>query len=128
MRIQLERFSMLFAGLIVAAVALLLFFLYGHNVKERRHEIAILRTLGVRTLQLVQLFMAKAALLAIVGTFAGYFGARVLVQFIGASAPVSAALFVKLLAAACWLSMTASLIPVLVAARRDPGIVLNEEA
>ena len=128
MRVQLERFSMLFVGLIVVAVALLLFFLYGHNVKERRHEIAILRTLGVRTLQLVRLFMAKAALLAIVGTLAGYFGARVLVQFVGASAPVSAVLFVKLLAAAGLLSMTASLVPVLVAARRDPGIVLNEEA
>jgi hypothetical protein len=128
MRIQLERFSILFAGLIVAAVALLLFFLYGHNVKERRHEIAILRTLGVRTLQLVRLFMAKAALLAIVGTLVGYFGALVLVQFLTASAAFSAALFVKLLAAACLLSITASLVPVLVAARREPGIVLNEEA
>jgi len=128
MRVQLERFSIFFVGLIVASVSLLLFFLYGHNVKERRHEIAILRTLGVRTLQLLRLFMAKAALLAIAGTLAGYFGALVLVQFIAESTEFSIGLFVELLAAACLLSITASLIPVLVAARRDPGIVLNEEA
>jgi hypothetical protein len=128
MRVQLERFSMLFVGLIVAAVAVLLVFLYSHNVKERRHEIAILRTLGVRTLQLVWLFMAKAALLAIAGTLAGHLGALLLVQFLAASTAFSMGLFVKLLSGACLLSITASLIPVLVAARREPGIVLNEEA
>jgi len=127
MRVQLERFSLFFAGLTVAAAAVLLFFLYSHNVKERRHEIAILRTLGVRTLQLVRLFVVKAALLAAVGTLAGYFGALALVQSIVSNAPFSTGLFFRLLAAACLVSSSASLIPVLIAARRDPGIVLNEE-
>jgi len=127
LRVQLERFSLFFAGLTVAAVAVLLFFLYSHNVKERRHEIAILRTLGVRTLQLVRLFVIKAALLAAIGTLAGYFGALALVQSIVSNAPFSIDLFLKLLVAACLVSTSASLIPVLIAARRDPGIVLNEE-
>ncbi|WP_168433445.1 ABC transporter permease [Pontiella sulfatireligans] len=127
MRLQLEHFSLFFAGLIVAVAAALLLFLYSHNVKERRHEIAILRTLGVRTLQLVWLFTAKAALLAAVGTVIGTLGALALLKILIASAPFSSILFFKLLVAACLVSIFASLIPVLIAVRREPGMVLNEE-
>ena len=132
LRVQLERFSTLFAGLMVAAAAVLLLFLYGHNVKERRHEIAILRTLGVKGGQIYRLFAAKAVLLAVVGALAGYLGALVLVQSITAGATFSGlwstSLLLTLLAVANLVSLSASLIPVMVAARRDPGIVLNEEA
>jgi hypothetical protein len=132
LRTQLERFSALFAGLTVAAAAVLLFFLYSHNVKERRHEIAILRTLGVRTLQIYRLFVAKAALLAVIGAIAGYLGALLLVQSITPGATFAAlwatSRLLAMLAVANLVSISASLIPVMVAARRDPGIVLNEEA
>ena len=132
LRAQLERFSALFAGLTVAAAAVLLFFLYSHNVKERRHEIAILRTLGVRTLQIYRLFVAKAALLAVIGTIAGYLGALLLVQSITPGVTFAAlwatSRLLAMLAVANLVSISASLIPVMVAARRDPGIVLNEEA
>ncbi len=132
LRVQLERFSALFAGLTVAAASVLLFFLYSHNVKERRHEIAILRTLGVRTLQIYRLFAAKAALLAVVGSIVGYLGALLLVQSITEGATFSSlwatSRLLAMLGAASLVSISASLIPVMVAARRDPGIVLNEEA
>ena len=132
LRTQLERFSALFAGLTVAAAAVLLFFLYSHNVKERRHEIAILRTLGVRTLQIYRLFVAKAALLAVIGAIAGYLGALLLVQSITPGVTFAAlwatSRLLAMLAVANLVSISASLIPVMVAARRDPGIVLNEEA
>ena len=132
LRAQLERFSTLFAGLTVAAAVVLLFFLYSHNVKERRHEVAILCTLGVRTLQIYRLFVAKAALLAVVGGIAGYLGALFLVQSITADATFATlwatARLLTMLGAASLVSISASLIPVMVSARRDPGIVLNEEA
>lgn len=131
LRSQLERFSVLFAGLMVASASILLFFLYGHNVKERRHEIAILRTLGVRTPQLLVLFGLKAVLLASVGAVIGYVLALVLVQWIaveGTFASLFATkLLVKLFVAANVISLSASLLPAMVAATRDPGIVLNEE-
>jgi hypothetical protein len=132
LRVQLKRFSGIFAGLMVASAAVLLFFLYSHNVKERRHEIAILRTLGVRTSQIYVLFVWKAILLATPGALGGYLGALLLQQSIAADTTFSTlwatSLLLKLLAAANLISISASLIPVMVAARRDPGIVLNEEA
>ena len=82
--------------------------------------------------QIYRLFAAKAFLLAVVGALAGYFGALVLVQSITAGATFSGlwstSLLLTLLAVANLVSLSASLIPVMVAARRDPGIVLNEEA
>lgn len=132
MRTHLERFSVLFTGFIVAAVAMLLFFLYNNNVKERRHEIAILRTLGARTLQIYRLFVLKAALLAVVGGVFGYIVALLLVQIIVTGEVSfftlwSNGLFAKLLVSVCVVSIFAGLIPVALAARRDPGSVLNEE-
>lgn len=132
LRVQLERFSAIFSVLTVAAAAALLFFLYSHNVKERRHEIAILRTLGVRALQIYRLFVAKAVLLAVTGALGGYLGALLLLRALMPGATLaglwSSSLLLVLLAAANLLSISASLMPVMVAARRDPGIVLNEDA
>ena len=132
LRTQLKRFSVLFAGLMVASAAVLLFFLYGHNVKERRHEIAILRTLGVRSPQIVLLFGMKAVLLATVGAAIGYVLALALVQWLAVGGSFATLwemrLLLKLLAAANLISLSASLLPAMVAATRDPGIVLNEEA
>ena len=128
----MRSLRVMLAGLMVLAAAVLLFFLYGHNVKERRHEIAILRTLGVRALQIYRLFVAKAVLLAIIGTLGGYLGALLLVQAMTSDATVATlwatVLLLELLAAANLISISASLIPVMLAARRDPGVVLNEEA
>ena len=132
MRNQLERFSILFIIFIVVAVAMLLFFLYNHNVKERRHEIAILRTLGARSFQIYRLFILKAALLAVSGGVVGYIIALLLVQIILTDEVSffelwSNGLFAKLLVSVCFVSIFAGLIPVALAARRDPGSVLNEE-
>jgi len=132
LRDQLKRFSVIFAGLMVSAAAVLLFFLYSHNVKERRHEIAILRTLGVRTPQIYVLFICKAALLAVVGSLAGYVGALMLVQEITGDTSFSSlwatSLLLELLIAANLISISASLVPAMIAAGRDPGIILNEDA
>ncbi|MDA3923087.1 MAG: hypothetical protein PF904_00115 [Kiritimatiellae bacterium] len=131
LRDQLNRFSAMFAGLMVASASILLFFLYSHNVKERRHEIAILRTLGVRSPQLHLLFGVKAVLLASLGVLAGYVCALLLVAWITGEGGFvmlwQSLLLVWLFAAANLISLSASLIPVMFAARRDPGIVLNEE-
>ncbi len=132
LRGQLRRFSTLFAGLMVASSSILLLFLYGHNVKERRHEIAILRTLGARTAQLLALFAMKALLLGSVGALAGYALALLFTRWITQGESFGAVwqwmLFLILFGVANLISLSASLLPALAAAGRDPGIVLNEEA
>lgn len=132
MRTQIERFSGLLTVFILVAVAMLLFFLYNHNVKERRHEIAILRTLGARSFQIYRLFVLKAALLAFTGGVFAYIVALLLVQSmlideVSVFELWSNVLFAKLIFSICFVSVSASLIPVVLAARRDPGSILNEE-
>ncbi len=131
LRSQLNQFSLLFAGVIVGASALLLIFLYSHNVKERRHEIAILRTLGVRLWKIVLIFVAKSFLLALFGSVGGYFGGLALSRQLTRAAhgviPFDSLLLLILFAVSASVSIVASLIPVFVAAQREPGFVLNEE-
>lgn len=131
LRLQLSRFSTLIVTIVVGACSLLLFFLYSHNVKERRHEIAILRTLGVRLLAVYLLFAVKSVFLAGLGSLIGYGFALFTSQWLNESTTVSqlfdAILLLKLFAFSAAVSVFASLIPTMLAARQDPGLVLNEE-
>ncbi len=131
LREQLSRFSSLIVGIVVGACALLLFFLYSHNVKERRHEIAILRTLGVRTGAVVLVLTAKPLLLATLGALTGY-GAAIFTSRWLTGGTVENGLFdppllARLLLCSAGVSVLASLLPTVLAARQDPGLVLNEE-
>ncbi len=132
MRSKLKRFSLIFSILMVIATSALLFFLYAHNVKERRHEIAILRTLGVSTAKIILIFAGKSILLATAGGILGFFAA-ILATIYLITGSEFATLFngkylLILVLTANLISIIASLIPAMIAAYRDPGIVLNEEA
>lgn len=130
LRRQLKQFSLLFVTIVVAAAVLLLTFLYAHNVKERRHEIAILRTLGVRRSKIYALFIVKSFCLALVGATCGYSGGFILSKKLAevVEPTFNPLLFLILLFVSMGVSVVASLVPVLVAIRRDPAYVLNEEA
>ena len=131
LRTKLKHFSFLFSALMTISSALLLVFLYARNVKERRHEIAILRTLGVRTTKILLLFAGKSVMLATIGAFAGYTCAIITALHFtendGLSTLLNLKLSVILLVAANIISASASILPVMLAAHKDPGIVLNEE-
>lgn len=131
LRLQLGRFSTLFVAIVVSAGALLLFFLYSHNVKERRHEIAILRTLGVRMWKVYGLFIAKSVLLAALGTGIGFVAGRWISPWLAGSilgtGGIDPTLLLWLFSASAGVSVVASLLPALVAGWQDPGLVLNEE-
>jgi ABC-type lipoprotein release transport system permease subunit len=131
LREQLKNFSFTFSGLMVVTSTLLLIFLYARNVKERRHEIAILRTLGVRTAKIFLLFTVKSILLATIGSAIGYVCAVTAALYFtensGLATLFNTKLSVIMLIAANLVSAFAGIIPVMIAAHRDPGIVLNEE-
>jgi putative ABC transport system permease protein len=131
LREQLSRFSKLIVHTVAGACSLLLFFLYGHNVKERRHEIAILRTLGVKTWAIYLVFTTKSIFLAGMGVIAGYGGALFTSRWLteASTAPVffDPLLLAQLFALSASVSVVASLAPTVLAARQDPGLVLNEE-
>jgi hypothetical protein len=113
------------------------------NVRARRTEIGILRAMGVRSGQVVGMFLGRAVMVGLIGAVAGYvLGFAVAVVWDGRAAggegllaggPAGAAalfgpgLLVAALLLAPVLSAAASLAPALLAAQEDPAVILREE-
>ena len=117
------------AGAIVGLLSL-------SNVRERRSEIGVLRAIGLRSRQILALFLSKAALLGLLGGVCGYFiGLSVGGIWSGESAideAVDVALFQPYLITAAvlitpLLVIAASWLPAVIAATQDPAVILREE-
>ena len=104
------------------------------NVRERAPEIGILRALGLRSRQVMTVFLVRALLVGLAGAMLGYavgFAVGLLSGGIAVGAHAAAALFDPWLlgvvvAAAPMLAALASLPPALIAVRQDPAVVLRE--
>ena len=130
-----ERFAAVLAPLIWVGAAVWIGFLMLGNVRERRAEIGILRAIGFRSSQILLLFLGKAFLFGILGTLLGFVVGALAVASLGEmpagwellrnpEAPIHFGLALGLAVA---LSVFASWIPALSAARQDPALVLQEE-
>ena len=105
------------------------------NVRERTAEIGILRALGVRSRQIMLVFLARAMLVGLAGAVLGYgvgFAVGLLAGEVSLATDTAGALFMPGLlalvtAAAPLLAALASWPPALAAARQDPALVLREE-
>jgi len=104
------------------------------NVRERRDEIGILRALGLRSRQILLIFLGKAVVIGLAGAGLGYALGRGLGMWWretpDAAAPTLGFWDVHLLAlvlvAAPLLAALASWLPALIAAQQDPADVLRE--
>ena len=104
------------------------------NVRERKTEIGILRALGLRSGQILSVFLIKALVIgfsgAVIGYIAGYIvGLAADGGVTGISTAVrlfSPEMFLIVLAAAPVLAAGASWIPALLAAQQDPAEILRE--
>lgn len=133
LRGEMETFASWLIPLVFILSMALIGMLTLSNVRERRPEIAILRTLGYRSRQVLQIFLAKALLLGVIGAFLGYvigFVAAVAFSPTTASQAMTslfnARILVMALAAAPVMSVLASWVPAMVAARQDPADILKE--
>lgn len=135
LRSEQEAFASFIIPLIIVGSTALIGYLAFSNVRERRYEIGILRALGLRSRQIMAVFLGKAVMLGLVGAIVGYgFGyiSALLLSELPADAGGPAALFNPLLmivtlAAAPLLSSVASWVPALIAAGQDPAAILGEE-
>ena len=105
------------------------------NVRDRRGEIGLFRALGLRSRQLLLIFLGKAIVIGLAGACLGYFVGR----FIGVmwreapgAVPIPMALIeprllLLVLVAAPLLAALASWLPAVCAAQQDPAVVLREE-
>lgn len=134
---QLSRLSERLLPLLTMATGVIVGLLSLANVRERRQEIGVLRAIGLRSRQVLALFLSKAALLGVVGGLIGYL-LGVAVGGIWGSGQMdpstlrSVELFRPGVMAIAMLAtpilvMAASWLPAVWAAKQDPAVVLREE-
>ena len=135
LRGEMETFASWLIPLVFTASMSLIVLLTIANVRERSYEIAILRTLGYRSRQIRNLFLTKALLIGVIGATLGYIigflAAAALGTGHGSGPETIASLFdarilVVALVAAPGMTLLASLVPAMIAARRDPADILRE--
>jgi len=108
------------------------------NVRERRAEIGVLRALGLRSRQIMLLFLSKAAAMGfaggILGLVAGFLVGKHLAITLehAAAEPMGQTLFdprlvLPALVMAPLLAVVASWIPAIIAAQQDPADILRQE-
>ena len=133
-----EAFASWLVPLAIVAATVWIGLLAWGNVRERRGEIGILRALGLRSRQILGVFLAKALLVGFAGALVGYAGGFVAGMAWSAAegVPVTASsaaglfdgrLLAFVLVLAPLLACVASWLPALVAAQQDPAVILREE-
>jgi putative ABC transport system permease protein len=135
MRRERESFAGWLLPLVTLGAAAWIGLLALMNVRERTPEIGILRALGLRSRQVMTVFLARALLVGLAGAMLGYavgFAVGLLSGGIAVEAHTAAALFDPwllgvVIAAAPMLAALASLPPALIAVRQDPAVVLRGE-
>jgi len=139
LRAEREQFAAILVPLVMVACALWIGLLAFGNVRERRMEIGILRALGLRSKQILLLFLSKAVVMGglggALGFAVGYLAGERLgmsLEHLGAGATAPQALFdwkvfLLALALAPLLAAIASWIPAVLAAQQDPAVILREE-
>jgi hypothetical protein len=129
LRRERATFASILVPIVVLAAMLWIALLALGNVRERRPEIGLLRALGLKTRQVLALFLGRAALMGLVGGGLGY-AAGAPAAWLGKEGAV-ARLDPVLLAAALVLTPTfavlASWLPAILAAQDDPADVLSAE-
>jgi ABC-type lipoprotein release transport system permease subunit len=135
---QREAFADTLVPLIILASTVWIAILGFVNVRERRSETGILRAIGMRSRQILTLFLAKSFLMGlaggIIGCAAGAAAGRTLGAaldqgegIIPAAELVDAWLLAVGIASAVVLAVVAGLVPAVLASRQDPAEVLREE-
>lgn len=105
------------------------------NVRERKHEIGVMRAIGYGSGKIAELFLGKALLIGITGAAIGFligtglaltYGPGIFAMTAKKIEPLFALLLWSLIAAPA-LSAIASFIPAMIAATQDPASILREE-
>jgi predicted lysophospholipase L1 biosynthesis ABC-type transport system permease subunit len=138
LRATRERLASILTPVVVAACAVWVSLLGFTNVRARREEIGILRTLGVSARGVLLMFLSKHVLVGVLGGALGfgsgvlsavYFsetleGTRLWITGTNFSVP---GLLLASVGGATALAVIAGWIPTVVATRQDPAEVLREE-
>jgi hypothetical protein len=133
-----ERLASILTPVIVMACAVWIVLLGFTNVRARREEIGVLRTLGVSAKGILAMFLSKHILVGVLGGALGFCAGVLAAIYFGSALEDTrigitdmdlslAGLLVLSVGGAAILAVLAGWIPTLTAIRQDPAEVLREE-
>lgn len=135
LRSEKDLFFSIFLLVLTIASAVWIGLLAYSNVRERRTEIGIFRSLGYRSCEILSLFMIRALLLGAIGGLAGLAGGVGFLQIkliqsneaIAVLSTIAPLLLFGVFAGTLIMSAAASWLPTLMAVNQDPAVVLRQE-
>jgi len=135
LRREREKMIAMVVPLLVAGCALWIALLAFGNVRERAVEIGVLRAVGLRSADILCIFLGKAVLLGFVGAAVGLVAGALAGPWLPGMGPraafsgevLSLRTAVLVVVLAPLVTAGASLVPAVLAARQDPAVVLREE-
>ncbi len=133
-----ERFASILTPVIVTACAVWIALLGFTNVRARREEIGVLRTLGVSAKGILTMFLSKHIIVGVLGGALGFCAGVIAAVYFGAALEGTKmgisdmnlsliGLLVLSVGGAAILAVLAGWIPTLTATRQDPADVLRQE-
>ncbi len=134
LRREKERLASVLIILLITGASVWIFVLILNNVRERKHEIGILRAIGFSRLKVLQIFLGKSALMGVVagiigcmtGALAGVLWSGTGLSFSGQGSLVTPPVIITGLILAPLLALTAGLLPSVLAANQDPADIIGE--
>ena len=128
MRRQRENFAALLVPLTTMGSALLMGLMALTNVRQRRQEIAILGAVGIRSRQVLGVFLGKAIVTGFLGAVLGLTIGVLIGALIGGGAAVLDASTIFLaLGLALGVALLGSWLPAMMASRQDAATVLQQD-
>jgi len=127
----MAKISMIFLVIIVVVGAITIGNYMWANVEERRREIGVLLTIGAGHRIIYRLFLTKAILLGLVGGICGFMVGTAAAMILGpqlAGLPVAPVPLYLILSTgvAVLIALAGSIIPVRLASRLDPAVIMQE--
>ncbi len=133
MRKEKERLATILVIALIAVASVWIFVMILNNVRERKHEIGILRAIGFSRFQVLQIFLGKSIVMGLIAGVAGcLLGIWLGIGFSSAELSstsgnlVSVTVVVAGLMLAPVLSIAAGFFPSLMAANQDPAEILGQ--
>ena len=133
LRREKERLASILVIILIAVASIWIFVMIMNNVRERKHEIGILRAIGFSRNKVLRIFLGKSALMGIVAGVAGCLAGILLgilwsgTDLNSSSELLSAGIIIPGLLLSPVLALAAGFIPSLLAAIQDPAIILSKE-
>jgi putative ABC transport system permease protein len=139
LRVVRERLASILTPVVITACAVWIAVLGFTNVRARREEIGILRAIGVRSREVMIMFVSRHVLLGVLGGALGFVAGILAAVYFGTAheaaqirmadmdLPWAGLILVSVVGAAA-LAVIAGWIPTMVAARQDPADVLRNDS